>query len=96
MVKVLESLSGLNEKVENLDNNIELLRAGMSDRFAHMEKKIEAINQLVRGGDGEPGIIIRLDRLEVAHANRRWVIRAAVAAALTALADTIYRLIARH
>lgn len=67
--KVLEELITLNNRCEQLkeeiDEKYELLQNGLEERYSHIEKKLEKMNELLTGnGTPEKGLVIRVDRLE--------------------------------
>lgn len=63
--QVLQQLVALNARVESLDEKQELLRSGIDERYTHIEKKLDKVNDLLNGnGTPEKGLVIRVDRLE--------------------------------
>ena len=68
--------------------------AELNSNMLQMQSNFETLSKLITGnGHPEKGIIIKLDRLEQESVRReRWT-KAAVAAALTALATTAVHLI---
>mgnify|MGYP000299444625 CR=1 FL=1 len=101
LIKVLEELTILNSRVESLDEKQDVLRSGMEDRWSHIEKKLEKINELLMGnGTPERGLVVRVDRLERSNvedldirvdrleqneSKRTWLLRACVVACLGAI-----------
>lgn len=103
--KVLEELVALNARVESLDEKHEMLRTGMTERFAHIENKIEKVSNLLNGnGSPEKGLIVRVDRLEQkdvadldvrvdrleqSEKKRSWLLKATIMACIGAVATAI-------
>ena len=58
----------------------EQYRTVCKGEFSAIHKKLDRLDEAIRG-NGKPGIMLRLDRLEISEATRRrllWIIAAAV------------------
>jgi len=84
------TLSRIDDKLENV---LDLLRGHIDDdnkRFGKVDGNFEKVQNVILG-NGKPGLITRLDRLEQTEAVRKWVIRALVGAVCTGIATLAVR-----
>lgn len=82
-LKVLEELTTLNARQDQLSRDIENLDESTN-------AKIDKINELLNGnGTPEKGMVVRLDRQEQNEQRRTWVVRTAIAAAIVAFVAAI-------
>ena len=57
-----------------------------------LKDAVTALDHQIRG-NGKPGLILRVDRLERAQASRKWLQRTAIGAMFTLAAERLFSLI---
>ena len=72
----------------------------VEERLGRVEERLEAmqedtttIRKAIVGSSGNPGLLIRVDRLEQLESRRKWVIRTLIVASLAAVAGVILLLL---
>lgn len=89
-MKVLEELTELYAKQEQLTKELERSINMASEDKKEILSKLDTINALLNGDESpEKGMIVRLDRLERSEQNRTWLLRTTIIAAIGALLSTI-------
>ncbi len=81
--RVLKELATLNNRYEHLQNELD-------EKYAQLQATLEKTNLLLTGnGSPEKGLLVRVDRLEVAQDKRTWMIRAALVSALMGIVAAV-------
>jgi len=81
-------------KIEVTQERILTLLESLSEELRSRAEEGEAVERLLYGHNGAPGLVIRLDRLEQAQERGRWVTRAVVGAVVTLLVGGVWSALA--
>lgn len=66
------------------------------DPFERIEEKVDRIDDLLRGRDGQPGVVGRLSRLEEADRRRTWWAKTTAGAAVAAMLAAVMSWLRGH
>lgn len=89
----------------DLSRQIARLQAHVESEFGNREtegnttRNIAALDRMLRGHNGDPGIVTRLALLEESERNRKWTIRAVLGGLITLVVDRLWSVFtgtARH